>query len=140
MRIFIICLFLFLSCNSQKSILTLKNNCNEGFFVFYRGAIQDKLSKELYLSFEDGFNDTLEIYLNGGFVKRDFYKTNPALGVAGGIKLNKLKRDHNILFIYNVTKNRCLELTIDYRYHIVEIDFADDKWGVTYSNDTKVIE
>lgn len=131
--------FILLSCQSSKRTTQTVNNCYDSFYVQYRCESKIKSYREIYLEFEYGFNDTLEIFLNGNLIKRRFYKTDPSLGLAGYIKLITPKAN-NFIRIINVTQGRCLEFFVDPRYQRILIDFGEKKWGVSFSNCTTNIE
>jgi len=117
--------------------------CDESFFVMYRDTIFSfPIPDRFYIAFEGGFDDTLEVYLNGVLISKEFYKTNPVLGTTGGKLFLKNKKNaiSNILLIKNTSRNHCLEFSIDTRFRIIYIDFEEDKWGVFYSNKFTIYE
>jgi len=139
-------IFLFLfsltSFAQQKMYSTI--NCSENFFVMYRDIAYDKefSPDKYYIGFEGGFNDTLEVYLNGILISRGLYKTDPTLGSAGAKILFKVnnKLIPNVLLVKSTSLNRCLEFSFDTRFKIVYIDFEEGKWGVSFSNKFTIYE
>jgi hypothetical protein len=110
----------------------------------YRDIAYDKefSPDKYYIGFEGGFNDTLEVYLNGILISRGLYKTDPTLGSAGAKILFKVnnKLIPNVLLVKSTSLNRCLEFSFDTRFKIVYIDFEEGKWGVSFSNKFTIYE
>ena len=122
-------------------------NCSESFFVLFRDITPDtNFHDKHYIGFEEGFNDTLEVYLNGALMSKGLYKTDPSLGSAGRLSFGSKKRNKKcpssnvVITIKNTSRNRCLEFFMDTRFKIIYIDFAEDKWGITYSNNFTIYE
>lgn len=140
-------LIIFILVISSTSLSQKKNclivNCDEHFVVLYRiTEFKNDKSENYYMSFEAGFNDTLEVYINGDLICTKKYKTNPSLGTTGiTLKFsNKKKNPVNIIHIKSTTRNHCLEFSIDERFRIMYIGFEKEKWSVTYSNEFTIYE
>jgi len=105
-------------------------------------AFDEDFPEKYYIGFEGGFNDTLEVYLNGTLISKGLYKTYPSLGSTGAKISFKRKKNvnPNILLIKSTSRNHCLEFSIDARFRVMYIDFEEDKWGVFYSNKFTIYE
>lgn len=94
-----------------------------------------KFLHEYNILLEEGFNDTLKIYLNGTLIKSGFYTTDPSLGLAGTITFSEKKKNTDlIIFIKSISRNRCIEFSLDRRFRIIAIQLLEDSWWILYSN------
>jgi hypothetical protein len=112
-----------------------KSNCSESFRVSYSKNKVTVRTSTTHIQLLEGFNDSIEIYLNNSLVEKGFYQTNRSLGSAGGfIVIKRRKIRSNVLLIKNISKDRCLEFMIDSRYKIIYVDFDEEIWGIRYSD------
>lgn len=139
--------FSFSNCTSQEKTKGKREPffCSERICLNYRNSeffgegdkqVKDVYKRSIFIMFEDGFEDTLNIYCNDSLIGSKFFLTDPSIGTTmSGIEYNYEKeRRSPLLKIESVTNNYCLELQVDERYRILYLNHNNDGWLGVYSN------
>lgn len=100
------------------------------------------LSGPTTIYFENGFNDTLMIFLNKKLIEKGFYKTQINLGYTGkSIKINpELIKSNKQRFDLKYGNEKNVGISIIEGYKIIEISKSESNWIVIYSNRGPVFE
>ena len=130
-------LFTCVGCSFLQNALPAPS-CSEKLTIRYEESkyVDNKLQDaSCTVIFESGFNDTLEIYVDDKLLRRDFFETDDSMGYTGkGVEFNNDGKSLRILRIKSVTRERCMEITVDPRYKVMYIDAGENGWVIFYAN------
>ncbi|GIV45087.1 MAG: hypothetical protein KatS3mg035_2210 [Bacteroidia bacterium] len=143
-RVFII--FLILSLNptySQKKHIKI-DNCDRHVHFIYnketnKESIKGKRKKICYISLDEGFNDSIEIYIDNKLIEKGFFKTNESLGTTEA-HIPFKRRKCSIIRIISLTRGRCVEFMWDNRFFIARLFLENDSWVIIYESNFIIYE
>lgn len=131
MKNILIILFMLFSfiCTSQEKKIYI-NKENKGW----------NKSDTIEITLNDGFNDTLIIYLNNKIIYHNYTKTNESTSIADFfvIKKSKMKlKDKNYIYIYRLRKGKkekMIGFYLDLRYKYISIYNLEHAIEVYFEN------
>ncbi len=127
------------SCLAQKKELKSTSCCKDDCVnVSIDSSSKLNGEKITYIRFNDGFNDTLEVYLNNVLDNKSFYQTNESTSYTGKmIKWDYSDIGKNKKLNLKVVESNgryCLDVNLKRGYKTISIYRLSGKWQVTYSN------
>jgi len=140
--LYLLCICCFISRSSlygQQHTVKCKTSVKPG--IENHGLVEedeylyiDSIKPELRIIFERTFNDTVCIYLNGAFVRKQFIQTNRMTGISRAmikLDLSEYKETPEISLFMGKYCARFLPVS---GKRIAYINFYKEKWAIELSN------
>jgi len=131
---------LFIIFNNIKCVVN-RHRYLDSPIITYSGEKKANIIK-ISLVFENGFSDSLEVYLNNSLIERKYFQTDESLGVVKnrGISIEAREKKELSLKIFDINNRKnVLNISMSKGYEFLYLNYYK-QWHILYSNETKTYE